>query len=90
MNIQETLIRLNKRIIKVEENDADFTKNPKWLELRKQQDETYNELARSELEYFEMLNRKYSYDPQRCEFFKKKINEYRKYLGMEEEDANNR
>ena len=83
MDIQETLIRLNKKLSKIEESDANFTQNPKWLELRRQQDEAYNELAKSELEYFIMLNNKYSYDPNRCEFFKKKINEYRKYLGME-------
>lgn len=88
MSIYEFLDYVDKRIKKIEDKDPDYIKNPKWVELRFKQDQAYHELAKTKLVYFEFLANKYSKDTKRCEFYLKKINEYRKYLGMEEENAN--
>lgn len=88
MSINEFLEYVDKRIKKIEEKDPDYLNNPNWVELRFKQDQAYRELAKTKLVYYEFLVNKYSNDQNRCENYKKKIKEYRKYLGMEEENAN--
>ena len=88
MSINEFLEYVDKRIKKIEEKDPDYLKNAKWVELRFKQDQAYRELAKTKLVCYEFLVNKYSNDIKRCEKYKKKINGYRKYLGMEEDNEN--
>ena len=49
--IEETLMQLHKQINRIEEKDPEYRLNPKWIELRKQQDLAYRELAERKLKY---------------------------------------
>ena len=49
-DIKFYLRKLAKKIEKIEDNDPDYAKNPKWLELRSKQDSLYAELAKKEKE----------------------------------------
>jgi hypothetical protein len=47
-DIKSCLIKIAKKIEKVEDKDSDFCKNPKWQDLRSKQDSLYSELAKQE------------------------------------------
>lgn len=49
--LDETLIDLGKKIRKIEDKDENYIENPKWQELRKQQDICYKKLAERKLNW---------------------------------------
>lgn len=49
IQVEDKLIELQKKIDKIEDEDSDYTKNKKWIELRQQQDMLY-EFKRQEIE----------------------------------------
>lgn len=51
MMIDETLLDLDKKIRKIEDKDENYIQNPKWQELRKQQDICYKKLAERKLKW---------------------------------------
>ncbi len=51
MLIKAKLENINKRINKIEDDDADFAKNERWIALDKERDKLYAYLAKLEAEY---------------------------------------
>lgn len=51
--IDEILMELNRKINRIESKDENYKNNPKWIELRKQQDFVYKKLAERKLKYHE-------------------------------------
>lgn len=49
LDVNRKLDEIQKKINKIEDDDSDFSKNPKWQELRNQQDVLY-EFKRQEME----------------------------------------
>lgn len=49
--IDETLLELDKKIKRIEDRDENYIENPKWQELRKQQDICYKKLAERKLKW---------------------------------------
>lgn len=49
--IDEALLDLDKKIRKIEDKDENYTENPKWKKLRKQQDMCYEQLAERKLKW---------------------------------------
>ena len=75
ITILNLLEKLNKKINKLEENDDDFSQNPKWKELRKQQDNAFLELAKIKEQEYKLLGQK-----EKSRDLENIINDYKRFI----------
>lgn len=71
----EKLFEIDKKIRKIEDKDDNYESNPKWIELRKEQNELFKQQAECKVKYhteqFERTNNEYHL---------KQIKRYKEYL----------
>lgn len=72
---EDVLINIGKKLERLEEQDVDYAKNPKWLKLKKQQDLYYLQLAKEKLE-----QHKNEYQIRHTDYDKKQILFYKNYI----------
>lgn len=58
MELKEQLLNISKKIQIIEDKDANFIKNKKWIQLRKQQDNIYYMFAKEEIQNLKHSNAK--------------------------------
>lgn len=81
--LDEFLVKIDKKITRLEEKDPNFRENPKWIEMRKQQDDAFKKLAMRKLSYHERIYNQ-TQDPKNEKFIKI----YKDYIGENCEKSN--
>lgn len=81
--LDDFLVKLDKKITKLEEKDPNFRENQKWIDLRQQQDNAFKQLAKRKLTYHERLYNQ-TQNPRNEHFIKI----YKDYIGEESEKSN--